>query len=225
MFDFTPQQIADLNAFIEGSSTKVLTDGTLKLFYAVESKIRARLAQNALDADTKVARIQRKLDKYEAERDRLRMEGVYTDLNFDSVDIANAILYELQQVKTWKLSKAKVVYLLFEAYASWLAGKGERICIEPPVATAEGPWFWRVSNKIDIKVQRTRADVDKIYGVNSGLAAYLHNLVRKYYDYSDGQLKEYFCRQKFYKEATPEHNAGKWNKVLSDKSIVLWKKN
>lgn len=224
LFALTEQQIRDLNDFLEGTSTSVISDGTLKYFFAVSSQLRNQLLKTAVTSVGQKERAEAKLEQLKAKQVKKYEQGSFTELGFDSLELAACLTYYLQQMKAWKLSKAKVEYILFEAYASWLESKGERLCVEAPVATSLGPWFWRVSHRLNLDVKRTYDDVRKIQEQNPGVAKFLENVARKYYDYSESQLKNYFCKQQFYREALPEMNGGKWNKTLSDASIWQWKR-
>lgn len=225
LIEFTPQQIESLNDFLSGGNLSALTDGSLKYFFTVSDALKNKLLSSCADREKVISRQENTIQRLRNKKEKEFLEGNFVELGWDSLDLAYYLLYCLQQLKTYRLSKTKVVYLLFEAYSSWLASKGEKICIECPVATPEGPWFWRVSNRININEIRPFSDVEKVKNVNPGLAKFLGNVARKYYDYSDSQLKAYFCKQSFYKEAKPEKNNGKWNKILSDTQIYSWKKN
>ena len=57
----------------------------------------------------------------------------------------------------------------------------------------------------------------------SGAAVFCENAARKYYDYSDKTLAEMFRKSAPYKNASKEHNDGKWNKEIDDRDIYSWK--
>ena len=160
--------------------------------------------------------------KREARTEQLE-EGNYKESGLDSADVATALLYQLQQLKTYKLSKYKVDAILYEMYASWLYSKGERLCVEHPVATEYGPRFWHALKRLDISQQVSAETWKTFAGTRPDLAAFCKNAAQKYYDISLSDLQTVFMNTKAYKNASASNNGGKWNKEIADTDIYTWK--
>lgn len=218
----SPEDLRNLIAFAEDDKAPVdaqAIKGLCELHAAVERNLLKRFTGSQRRNELLSGRLERIQDK---ERTKL-LTGEFAESGLDSLEVANALLYQLQKLKTWKLGKPKVIHILYEMYASWLYSKKERLFIEHPVATEWGPMFWRVFKRID-----TRSPVP--YGAwrllcekNPGVAAFCENAAKKYYDYADGTLNEIFVKTKAFKLSSKENNGGKWNKEISDMEIYDWK--
>lgn len=169
------------------------------------------------------ALLEERLDKYKS-RENTRIEaGEFTDSGLDSLEVATALLYQLQQLKTYKLSKYKLQAILYEMYASWLYSKRERLFIEHPVATEFGPRFWRVLRRLETGTPVPYSAWRNFTEKSPAVAKFCENAAAKYYDYAEGTLNRMFSSSKAYKNAGKEHNDGKWNKEIADADIYAWK--
>ena len=151
------------------------------------------------------------------------LAGEFAETGLDSVEVALGLLYQLQQLNTYKLNKYKLNAILYEMYASWLQSKNERLFIEHPVATKFGPQFWRVFKRIETSTPVQRQAWLDLAGKNPAVAAFCKNAAAKYYDYTEGDITRPFLKSKPYKNADDSHNGGKWNKEISDQEIYAWK--
>lgn len=218
-YELLPRELQMVMDYItEGKKDILLTD-IPKRFNAIHAAFISRLTNDCNETSEKLFKLQRKLDSLNAKKEKDIAEGVFAEAGLDSAEIAQALLYRLQQLKTYKLTKGKVIAILYEMYASWLASKKERLTIEHPVATEYGPQFWRAYNRLDVKIQMTSEAHDQIKKQNPGVAVFIDNAARKYYDYREEDMKKIFMKSTAYTNATPEHNGGKWNKEMSDIDI------
>lgn len=225
-FNITAEEMQALSAYIDEGIRGELTEAAIgKVFYA-EGQIRARLAKECASLRAKLDRANTRVERFEEARKEKILQGDFAETGLDSVDVALCLLYYLQQTKTYKLSKAKLQYILFEVYAAWLAGHKERLFIEKPVCTEYGPQFWRVYKKVESLANPVGFEaVNRVASQNAGIAAICKNAAAKYYDYSEAQLKAYLVKCDAYKAALPEKNGGKWNGELDDRLILRWKEN
>lgn len=170
-------------------------------------------------------RLEKKLQGKEKVMENELLQDDLPELAFDSVDVACAILYFLQG-KGSKITKTKLICILYEVYAAWLVSHRERLFIEHPVAYEHGPWFWRVSTKIrNVYTPVPKSIVDKIFNENSGVGVLIQRAAEKYHDYSEAELTAYLLKSKPYRNAAKDKNNGKWNKEISDADIYYWKRD
>ncbi len=219
----TPEGLETLIRIAEDDKIPVDT-GLVAALEELHSAVIRRLARSLDSMTAKAEALSEKTERYKALLKGNPAEGVYTETGLDSADVADALLYQLQALRTYKLSRAKVIHILYEMYASWLASKGERLFIEHPVATEYGPMFWRVYKRLDTRKQISRDRWESLCAANPGVAAFCRNAARKYYDYADGDLNKVFLKSRPYKNASKEKNGGKWNKEINDNEIYAWKK-
>lgn len=189
----------------------------------ISARLQKKLLDEALRSRREAAGYRKRIERITERKDRAVAAGEFRELGFDSVEVARCLLCYVQELGV-HCSKNKLMYLMYIAYASWLASKDERLCIEQPVATEWGPNFWRVYKHIpNTFVPTSFQDVKAVAEVNSGVAAFLRNVVRKYGDLRDADLERY-VKGSPYKAALPEHNDGKWNGLIRDTLIYEWKK-
>jgi len=174
----------------------------------------------------------RKMNSLERKNNRLTKReqeaieaGLIKQTGLDSYEVAKALLYQLQHLKTYRLTRTKVVFILYEMYASWLVSKQERLFDEQPVATEWGPQFWRVYKRMNVMIPVSDEDWRDLASKNPGVAQFCRNAARKYYDYAEKKLQKTFKESLPYKNASKEKNDGKWNKEITDQDIISWKKS
>ena len=166
-----------------------------------------------------------RLDRQKEQQEKKILAGEFAETGFDSAEVAVALLYQLQQLHTYRLTPYKVNAILYEMYASWLGSKGERLFTEHPVATQFGPRFWHALKRINVQ-QRIESETWKSFAArNPGIAQFCINSARKYYDVTEKSLNERFMKTDAYRNALPEHNNGKWNKEILDTDIHAWKQS
>lgn len=218
----TPEELMSVSAFIDGQSDTVPYEVITRLQQLSLEASRA-LVKAAQKRAGEAERLQRKIDRMNRREDAAVETGeAFAELGYDSVDVANALIARLKEVKTYQMTKDKVSLILFEIYASWLASKKERICIEHPQATPYGPRFWRAYGKMDFSSGDDA--VARLNALNPGLSVMVANAAKKYYDYSTGDLEKYLKKSEPYRKASPAPG-GKWNTELNDSEIYWWKKS
>ena len=222
-YELTQENIKAINDYIESGSTEVFnTDAIANLnmiYYALNKRILKDF-QTTRDIKT---RLQKRLDKINSTEEKKYEAGEFKDTGLDSVNIARALLYCLQNLKTYKLTIYKLIDIMYEMYASWLESKKERLFMEQPVATEWGPTLWRVKNKVNVTERMSLEDFSKVAEINSGVAQFIKNSAEKYYDYGSSTLQDYFLKSEPYRKASPEKNQGKKNIAIPDADIYEWK--
>lgn len=192
---------------------------------ALNATVQANLVKHLAGARKRNAMLAERLDRRKEERVLRRAAGRFEESGLDSAEVANALVYQLQALKTYKLSVYKVMAILYEMYASWLYSKGERLFVEHPVATEYGPRFWHAYKRIDTRTPVTREAWNAFAAARPDIAAFCKNAALKYYDISEGGLRAGFMNTKAFENARPENNNGKWNKEIEDADIFMWKDN
>lgn len=218
----TPEQIQSLYAFAEDCRNGI----DLELVTALNDlhdRVQTSMVRELAAVRRHNKGLQARVDRDEMKRENAVLSGEFAETQLDSADVAAVLLYHLQGLRTYKLSRQKVILILYEMYASWLASKRERLFTEHPVATEYGPMFWRVYKRIDTRVNVPYEKVAQMKAANPGVAVFCENAARKYYDYNDKTLSEMFLKSRPYSDATKEHNGGKWNKEIDDVQIFQWK--
>lgn len=218
-YELSPRELQMVMDYITDGKRDILLTDIPKRFNAVHAAFVSRLTAECNAASEKIFRLERRLDSEKVKKDKEIASGIFAEAGLDSAEIAQALLYRLQQLKTYRLTKGKVIIILYEMYSSWLASKKERLTIEHPVATEFGPQFWRAYSRLDVKIQMNSAALDSIRQQNPGVAVFIDNAARKYYDYHEEDLKKTAMKSAAYLNATAEHNNGKWNKEISDSDI------
>lgn len=221
-YELSGEEIKIICEFAETGDRSAINEEIISKFINLNAAVTKQLYKSVRAAAGTMARMEKRIERYKAENERRLEEGIVSDTGFDSVEIARALLYKLQQVKCYRLNKSKVQTILFRMYASWLAGKNERIFTERPVSGVYGPIFWKVQNKVDPKCSYTAHDFEVVAQRNPGVANYIGNVAKAYYDLSEKQIAGDLTKIKPYLNAAPNHNNGKWGKELDEKEIVEW---
>ncbi len=218
----TSAQLEALTRFAEDDRQPLDTEAAeaLSQLNAAVQKNIIKLLNGTRKRNTLLAE---RLEKFTDRKHEKILSGEFAETALDSPDVAKALLYQLNQYKTYRLSIYKVSAILYEMYASWLHSKNERLFIEHPVATEYGPRFWRVFNHVDMKKDGRYEDYKALAEKNPGVAAFCKNAAAKYYDISEKDLTDVFRKTKAYLIADASHNGGKWNKPIDDKEIWQWK--
>lgn len=219
---FTEKHLEEIQRF--ASDDKALPSSeALEAFNSLYAIVQRNVYRNLIGTRKRNAMLQERMDKMVERREERILSGEFGETGLDSADVATALLYQLQQRKTYRLNEYKLQAILYEMYASWLNSKGERLFLEHPVATEFGPRFWRVFKRVDTK-SIVPYHVWKAFAEKSpAVAAYCENAAKKYYDYAEGTLSRVYLASKPYKNAHKDNNNGKWGKELDDKEIRAWK--
>lgn len=219
----TYDQLDALIKYADGQSQSIdleLVNALSTLNYAVQKNV----AKELLGARRRNTMLSEKLNGLREKRATQYEEGKFEETDIDSADVANALLYQLQLLKTYRLSASKVMLILYDMYATWLEGKGERLCLEHPVATEYGPRFWHAFKRVNVNVP-VAYDTWKAFAERRpDLAAFTKNVAFKYYDIAEPTLRSRFNNSMPLQNAAPKNNGGKWNKEIADKDIYHWKK-
>lgn len=198
---------------------------TVGNFQALYFSLQRRLAKDYEEMQKRCFKAERRLERIDKHQDRQTAEGIFAESGLDSLEVADVLLYYLQQLKTYKFTKGKFMSILFHMYASWLGSKKERLFAEQPVATEWGPQFWRVYKRLDLQRSIPYDVVVALQEKRSDIAVYVRNAANKYYDIREKELSDIHLKCTPYKNALPHTNEGKWNKQISDSDIFLWKNN
>lgn len=230
-YDFTPQQLANILAFLNGDTSIVLDMEAAKQLVSIS----AALTRAVLQENYSLKGRNRSLER-QAERNRERREnekallvssGEFDCTGIDSEVVAWAFLYLLQQRKVL-LTKEKFRILVYLVYASWLYHRETRLFVETPRAIESGPIFWSLNSKITnvvtpVGYDRWKALTEKSPAVAAFLSSYVeHGVINA----SEGDLLRMAVQSAPVKTAmeTARKN-GKKTWEISDKDIWIWKDN
>lgn len=224
IYELTPHELEGLISFVRDGDDTVLETAAIEKFYNLNQMLGKKLADRIRKEKKRADHIQQRLDRYVSRENAAVERGDFPTLDLDSLEVAEALLYQLQQLKTYRLSRNKLVYILYGMYAAWLAGKKQRLFLEHPVATAWGPQFWRVYNKItNVTLRVPYGSWENITAKSTAVAGLIKTYAQKYYDISEKDLQNLFIKSEPYKNAVASKNGGKWNKEISDTDIYVWK--
>ena len=222
MYNLSIEQLNELIAFASDDRKPASTEA-IEALNNLHNAVQKNVLRHLEGARKRNAMLNEKVHKITERKQEAYSAGDFKESGRDSVEVAQALLYQLQQLKTYKLNKYKVNAILYEMYASWLESKKERLFIEHPVATEFGPRFWRVFRHVDTGVSVPYSVWSAFAQNNPDVAAFCRNAAAKYYDYAEGELSRMFMASKAYKNATADKNNGKWNKEMQDTEIYAWK--
>lgn len=198
---------------------------TLGNFQALYFSLQRKLANDYQEMQKKCFKMKRRLERIDRHETRQVEEGVFQESGLDSLEVADALLYHLQQLKTYKFTKNKFMSIFFHMYASWLGSKKERLVMEHPVANKYGPQFWRVFTRLDLHKPVSYDAVRSLQEKRADIAVYVRNAANKYYDCKEDELSAVHTKCAPYLNAHANTNEGKWNKEISDSDIFLWQNN
>ena len=223
MYSITQQQLDELIRFASDDRQPASIEA-IEALNALHAAVQRNAIRNLEGARKRNAMLKERVAKFTQRKEEAIEAGEFKESGTDSVDVAMALLYQLQQLHTYKLTKYKLNAILYEMYASWLYSKGERLFLEHPVATEFGPRLWRVFKRVETSVSVSYQAWKRFAESNPPVAAFCKNAAAKYYDHAEGDLNRMFISSKAYKNASKENNGGKWNKEIDDRDIYLWKK-
>lgn len=223
-YTINPEEFQAILSFVNEEGPMPSFD-TLGDFQAIYFALQRKLAKQYEEQTKKCFKMERRLERIDRHEERQTEEGVFAESGLDSLEVADVLLYHLQELKVWKFTKNKFMSILFHMYASWLGSKKERICLEHPVATEWGPQFWRVYKRLNLSQPVSVETVKAVRQKRADITAYIANAARKYYDCKENELSAVHLKCDPYKRALPHNNGGKWNKEISDSDIFLWMNN
>lgn len=221
-YTLTPEDLDKIIRYVNDEAEGIPSFDTIGNFQALYFSLQRKLASDYQEIQKKCFRMERRLERIDRHEERKIQEGVFAESGIDSLEVADVLLYHLQQLQTWKFTKNKFMSILFHMYASWLGSKRERLFTEQPVATEWGPHFWRVSKRLNLTQQIPYDAVKALQEKRPDIAAYIRNAAHKYYDVKEDELSKVHKNCAPYKNASPQNNGGKCNKVINDSDIYLW---
>ncbi len=226
IYELSARELDMIIGFVRDGDTAVLETGAIGKLYNLAAATGKRLTEETLRRQSRIFTLERSLDRYRRKEAQAAAEGVFESMDFDSLEIASALLYQLQRFQAAKLTKTKIVYILYEMYASWLASKRKRLFNEHPVATEWGPQLWRVYSKIGSPAARVPySSWENITGQSPAVAKFIENSAAKYAGAREKEMRETYVNSEPYRLCTADKNGGKWNKEIPDSEIYVWKKN
>ena len=149
----------------------------------------------------------------------------FKEMNRDSLEVAYAIKHIANNYGHY-IRRTMLIPILYDVYANWIYSAKEILTDEQPKATENGPQFWKVYTKIDMRkpVNETKRYYDALASFNSGVIALIKNVLNKYINMDDSRVAEIMRNNVAYINADKSHNNGKWNKVIEPRDIYAWKK-
>lgn len=222
-YSITYEQLQALLAFAEDDRQGVDPDA-VEALNELNSAVQKNVLKHFRGTLKRNKMLSERMEKMREHREEKFVDGEFTETGLDSAQVAKALLYQLQQLRTYKLSKYKVMAILYEMYASWLYSKKQRLFVEQPSATQWGPRFWHAFNKLDMTQTVPYEEYKALAELNAGVAAFCRNAAGKYYDITESTLTKMFMKSKAFTNAAPPNNGNKWNGIIDDKDIYAWKK-
>lgn len=224
-FTLTPEELENIINYVNGETEGIPSFNSIGNFQALYFSLQRKLASDYQDMQKKCFKMECRLERIDRHENRQIEEGVFQETGLDSLEVADALLYHLQHLKTYKFTKGKFMSILFHMYASWLGSKKERLFSEHPTATEWGPQFWRVYKRLNLHTEISYDAVKSLQEKRADVANYVKNAANKYYDCRENELSSVQLKCEPYKNALPHTNGGKWNKEISDSDIFLWQNN
>lgn len=150
-YSLTKEQLDGIVAFINKEEGSKLDTEAAQVLLSTASAVGAALMREnkRLLAENAIARrrLSRIAERKQADSRVLVESDAFEGTGLDSVDVAKATLYRIQELGV-KVSQNKFMLLLYLSYCSYLYHQNKRLFVEGPVALEHGPIFWRVSKKI-----------------------------------------------------------------------------
>lgn len=227
-YELTTEQLGKILDYLNGKNGTPLDMEAAKQLMNISNALSRALLQENYGLKgrnrTLTRQVERMRERLTKEQKALVDESAFDCTGLDSLDVAMALLYSLQQTRAW-ISKTKFMMILYMAYSSWLYHQNQRLFIETPQAIESGPIFWRVSGKAESVVTPVSRDWWlKLSGQSPAIAAFLHNYAIKYCNQSEADLVKYVTNGSPFRIAMENaRKNGKKAWTISDKDIWLWK--
>lgn len=226
-YNLSPEELQLVLGFVNDENNDILSTEIPQRFVGIAAAFSSRLIKSYKAEKSRALRLERVGNRLRGKMDKEVAEGKFAELKINIMQAALCVVYLLKE-NDYIYSRNKVQYLLYEAYSSWLADKKERIFDEHPVAQEWGPHFWAISKKIGFRAPvATIEDFKAVAEADSGVAAFLRNVVKKYGSWTEDALKTMHTESVPYKNAKPKKNAltaddAKWGKPIKDADICVW---
>lgn len=220
----SPEELKGILDFVNNENNDVVSTDAPQRFMNIAAAFNAKMYKMMLHERNRAVRSERTVERMKTRLSKQSEAGDFVELKLDSIDLAKCIIYLLQEKEAY-YTRNTVQYILFEAYATWLSEHSERLTSERPVAQEWGPHFWRVSNKLGkMSAKAGYDDWTRITSQNPGVAAFLRNVVGKYYDWKEADLKNMMKESVPYKNAARKGDDDKWGHPIKDADIFAWNK-
>lgn len=221
--NLTQQQLESLIRF--AADDKTVPDlAAIEALSDLHHRVQTNVIKHLTGAWKRNSMLQEQMTRIRERENEHAEQGVFEETDRDSFLVARALLYQLQQLKTYKLTKTKVNAILYEMYASWLYSKKARLFTEHPVAAEWGPMMWHAVKKLEPGDQVSPQEWLDFASRYPAVAAFCKNAAQKYYDIDCSTLYDGFKSTAAYKKASAENNGDKWGTEISDADIYAWKK-
>ena len=227
-YDITKEQLDGIVAFVNKEEGAVLDPDAAQAFLGVAAALGTALVRDnrRLRSENlgKSRRLERIAERKRRDQKEMVEKNAFEGTGLDSVDVAKAALYCLQQTGV-KMSKNKLMLILYMAYCSYLYNENKRVFIEGPVALVGGPVFWNVTRKISSVVTPVGIDAwYKLTAQSPAVAKFIKNYMAKYCDHSESDLKRFVVNSAPCRTAL-EAARGKDRKSfeINDKDIWIWR--
>ena len=223
----TPEQLQRLIAFAEDDRQTPPIEA-IQALNVLHEAVQRNTVKHLEGAIKRNALLSERLEKYKEREQRKVDAGEFPGTGFTSVEVARALLYQMQKDPTMKISVGKLILTIYHMYASWLYSSKERLFSEHPTSNSFGAQLadvkahFKESNLLYERVPYAtwKAFCEK----NPGVAAYVENAAAKYSRKSYDELQKDILESRPYRNASRENNNGKWGKVIEDADIYAWKK-
>lgn len=219
----THEQLDALVAFAMDEKAAVDTEA-INALNQLCYRVQSNMTKNFTGVMKRNKMLNERLEKYRTRESNRIEAGQFEETDLDSAVLAKAILFQLQQVRTYKLSKYKVNAILYAMYASWLYSKQARLVEEHPVATPYGPRFWHAIKKLDTGTKVSHDEWRAFAEQSPAIAAFCKTACGKYYDADEAAMTRKFVASKAFEKVSADKNGGKWNLEINDAEIYAWKK-
>lgn len=243
-YEFTEQDRLKILRLINEGDTSVVDDDCINRFFAMYAAVSKAAVAEARARNREITRLSAKLRRHEATEERLCLEGEFQGRGLDSVTVARALLYCIQQYSAYnpgvKISMQKLQILLYDVYANYLAVYRTRLTVEGPKSSGYedkatgrivelGPCFWRVKNALgDVIRAQTRMTADDFKALENAdpdAAGICIGVARKRHSEEDRNLFLWIKNSEPFRDADRSNNGGKFGRDYSDALVYRWKKD
>jgi len=222
----TPEQLQKLIRFAE-DDREAPDFEAIQALNALHEAVQRNAVKHLEGAVKRNARLSESLAKYK-EREQARIDtGEFPGTGLTSVEVAEALLYQLQKNSARKLSIGKIILILYRMYATWLYSAKERLFGEYPTANSYGAQFNDVYAHFKDKDLYERVPYEKWRALcerNYSVAGLIESYAVKYGPIPYADIQKPILESRPYRNASRENNNGKWGKVIEDADIYAWKK-
>lgn len=218
----TPEQLAKLIRFADDDreAPDIEAIEALNVLHETVQRNALRHLSGALKRN---ARLSDRLERYQEKRRAEYATGEFQNVELDSVTVAKALLYQLQQRMSYGITTKRFQAILFRIYATWLYKNKERLFDEQPKAQEYGAVFFRVKNNLQLSYRAVYADYKALCEADPDRAAFVKSSAEYYANKTEDEILSPILKGSAYKNASKEHNDGKWSKTLSDADIYAWR--